>query len=334
MKSTLKFKSKWMTLASVGIAKECLSISDMLFFKSLSLQFIAKIKANKGIALNFILKNLFISQKYLHQSLVIWTQVAQKNLHCLKGIQKYPIFSLPQIVLIEAKSSIIIYKMSGISNINKWVKTLAMVLMFSYNAVAQDEPVAADTTMVEDSVAQPTAPKYVRFKMNVDSVTQLVTYKAVVDQAETQADSFYLRAKRWANAKYKLSKNKKLILLDKPNEKLVLRARFPCTPAGGKYSKQSNGYIVFNLTLIFSPDGQKYKYIVNNIIFEPEVDPLDKEARNEPLDVTPFEYYIQVKHKKKQTDAMLQGADNDIKKLIEEIKKSLEDPKELDEDIF
>ena len=46
---------------------------------------------------------------------------------------------------------------------------------------------------------------------------------------------------------------------------------------------------------------------------------LDKEAKNEPLDVTPFEYYIQVKHKQKQTDAMLQGADNDIKKLIHDL---------------
>ncbi len=225
--------------------------------------------------------------------------------------------------------------MSSISIINKWVKTLTIMLAFCYNAIAQDVTTPADTAVVADSIGEPAAaPKYMRFKMNVDSITQLVTYKAIVDQKETEADSFYLRAKRWANARYQLSKNKKLILLDKPNEKLVIRARFPCTPAGGKYSKQSNGFIVFNLTLIFSRDGAKYKYIVDNIIYEPEIDPLDKEAKKEPLDITPFEYYIQVKHKQRQTDAMLQGADTDIKKLIEEIKKSLENPKIVDEDDF
>jgi len=270
-------------------------------------------------------------QKYLHQSLVIWTQVEQKNLDCLKGIQKYPIFSLPQIAITKIKSYIILYKMSRISKISKWVKTLIIMLMFSYSAVAQDET-PVDTTLVADSIVQPTTPKYERFKMNVDSITQLVTYKAIVDQTETQADSFYLRAKRWANGKYQLSKNKKLILLDKPNEKLIVRARFASVPAGNKYSRQSNGFIVFNLTLIFKDE--KYKYIIDNIIYEPEVDPLDKEARKEPLDVTPFEYYIQVKHKKKQTDALLQGADIDIKKLLEEIKKSLENPKISEEDDF
>lgn len=221
--------------------------------------------------------------------------------------------------------------MTSRSNIKKWFKTLAIMLMFSYNAVAQEEPVA-DTTVVADSTTQPSAPKYVRFKMNVDSITQLVTYKAIVDQTETQADSFYLRAKRWANNKYQLSKNKKLILLDKPNEKLIIRARFASIPAGGQYSRQPNGYIVFNLTLIFKDE--KYKYIIDNIIFEPEVDPLDKDAKNEPLDVTPFEYYIQVKTKKKQTDGMLMGADIEFKKLLEEIKKSLENPKDANEDDF
>lgn len=225
--------------------------------------------------------------------------------------------------------------MARIPNINKWSKTLIIMMMISYNAISQDTtPTApADTASVADSAAQePAAPKYVRFKLNVDSITQLVTYKAIVDQADTQADSFYLRAKRWANAKYQLAKNKKLILLDKPNEKLVLRARLDCTPAGSQYSKQSNGFIVFNLTLIFKDE--KYKYIIDNIIYEPEVDLLDKEAKKEPLDITPFEYYIQVKHKKRQTDAMLQGADIDIKKLLDEIKKSLENPKIPDEDDF
>ncbi len=295
----------------------------------------AKIKANKGNCFNSNFKNLFISQKYLHQSLVIWTQVEQKNLYCLKGIQKYPIFSCPQIKLTNLKSSIITFKMARIPNINKWSKTLIIMLMISYNAIAQDTTPSAppDTASVVDSAAQePAAPKYVRFKMNVDSITQLVTYKAIVDQTETAADSFYLRAKRWANGKYQLAKNKKLILLDKPNEKLVLRARLACTPAGNQYSKQSNGFIVFNLTLIFKDE--KYKYIIDNIIYEPEVDLLDKEAKKEPLDITPFEYYIQVKHKKRQTDAMLQGADIDIKKLLDEIKKSLENPKIPDEDDF
>jgi hypothetical protein len=225
----------------------------------------------------------------------------------------------------------------------KQVKTV-IVMMLSIcclNSYAQDSAPPDSTTMV-DSASLPPAEEvkvvkpYERFKMNIDTVTNLVTYKAIVDQSETGADSFYVRAKKWADKKYGLTKNKKIVMLDKPNDKLVLKVRFDAYTSSNKNNKNLLGYINFNLTIVFKDD--KYKYIIDNIVYEPYQDPeLVKAGKLKPEmmeGVEYFEYLIVKKVKVRDTDNLLKCSDIEFQNLIKEIKKALKNPLQIDEDDF
>lgn len=215
----------------------------------------------------------------------------------------------------------------------------AMVCLSAWSYGQESMPPDSNVSTETDPNAAPAPeepkPKpYERFKLNVDTITNLVTYKAIVDQSETGADSFYVRAKKWADQKYSLAKNKKMVLLDKPNEKLVLRTRFEAYTSNNKYSKNNIGFINFTLTLIFKDD--KYKYIIDNIVYEPYQDPeLVKSMKPEQYEgVTYFEYYLTTKYKVRDTDNMLRCSDQEFQNLITEIKKFLKNPIQVDEDDF
>ncbi|MBI3235258.1 MAG: DUF4468 domain-containing protein [Bacteroidetes bacterium] len=201
------------------------------------------------------------------------------------------------------------------------------------------ESAPPDSSVITDSATTPIEIKskpYERFKLNVDTITNLVTYKAIVDQSETGADSFYVRAKKWADRKYNLVKNKKIVILDKPNEKLVLKGKFDAYTSFNKYNKSIVGTINFNLTIIFKED--KYKYIIDNITYEPFQDPeLVKSGKLKPEmmeGVTYFEYFLTKKFKVRETDNLLKCSDQEFQNLIAEIKKSLKNPTQVDEDDF
>lgn len=218
-----------------------------------------------------------------------------------------------------------------------------LLSLSSLSTFAQDStPPPTDSTAIAIDSPAEAAPAevkfkpYERFKLNVDTVTNLVTYKAIIDQSETGPDSFYVRAKKWADKKYNLVKNKKIILLDKPNEKMVLRTKFDAYTSSNKNNKVVVGTINFTLTIIFKED--KYKYIIDNISYEPFQDPealKDKKLKPENYeDVAAFEYLLVKKFKVKETDNLLKSSDKEINLLIAEIKKSLKNPLQVDEDDF
>lgn len=208
-------------------------------------------------------------------------------------------------------------------------------MTYSQESTPPDSTVSGEVD--PNAAPEPEQPKpkpYERFKLNVDTVTNLVTYKAIVDQTETGADSFYVRAKKWADRKYNLVKNKKLVVMDKPNEKLVVRTRFDAYTSSNKYSRNNIGYINFTLTLIFKDD--KFKYIIDNIVYEPYQDPeMVKNMKPEQYEgVTYFEYYLTSKYKVRNTDNMLRCSDQEFQNLITDIKNSLKNPVQVDEDDF
>ena len=203
-----------------------------------------------------------------------------------------------------------------------------LVSTFSFTVSAQELPAENSATPVEEAVTKP----YERFKLNIDTVTNLVTYKSIVDQMETDADSFYIRAKKWADRKYRLASNKKIVLLDKPNEKLVLKAKFDAYTSFNKYNKNMVGDIYFNLTIIFKEN--KYKYIIDNITYVPFQDPEAIKKGTPAEDVTSFEYLAVKKFKIKQTDNLLKCTDQEFNNLIADIQKSLKNPNQADEDEF
>lgn len=175
---------------------------------------------------------------------------------------------------------------------------------------------------------------YERFKLNIDTITNLATYKSIVDQVDTDADSFYVRAKKWANKKYGLATSKKPILLDKPNDKLVLSVQFNAYTSFNQYNKVDAGIITFNLTFIFKEN--KYKYIIDNIKHVPlqDEDTIKKLPIEQYEGIQPFEYLLAKKHKVKDSDNLLKCSDVDFQNLIAELKKALKNPAQFNEDEF
>ncbi len=214
------------------------------------------------------------------------------------------------------------------------------LLLISSPAFSQEEETTPMDSTEVDSVVKPEvklAKQYERFRLAIDTVTNLVTYKAVVDQTETGLDSFYVRAKKWCDRKYNLQKNKKMVLFDKPNEKLILKGHFDSYTSTGKYNKVYNGTITFQMTLIFKDD--KYKYIIDNIYWEPEKpatkDEEKLQAKEDEKDLpVPLEYYLNAKTRVKVHDNRLRCADTEFQSLITDMKKTLQNPIQIDEEDF
>jgi hypothetical protein len=212
------------------------------------------------------------------------------------------------------------------------------LVMLSKSASSQEVTPPDSTSTPADTIAteassEPVKKPYERFKVKVDSITNLVTYKAIIDQTETGADSFYVRAKKWADRRYALAKNKKMVLLDKPNEKLVLRASFPAYSSMNKNNRLYNGTVEFTLTLIFKDD--KYKYIIDNLVYVPEQDLEKKQKKGfQPEEIEYFEFYAAAKVRVRNYDNRLKCSDAEINVLIQDLTNSLKNPKQVDEDDF
>ncbi len=210
---------------------------------------------------------------------------------------------------------------------------LMLISALSFTANAQDQMSESENTEL-NSTENNEIKQYKRFKLYIDTVTNLVTYTSMVDQVDTEADSLYVRLKKWANLKYDLTKNKKSILLDKPNEKIVLKGKFDAYTATNKYNKTSIGDIHYTLTIILKEN--RYKYIIDNISYVPYQDPetIKNLPPNQYEGKAEFEYLLSKQHKVKDTDNLLKCTDEEFKALISEIKKALKNPIQLDEDDF
>jgi hypothetical protein len=179
-------------------------------------------------------------------------------------------------------------------------------------------------TSGEESEQAAVAKPYVRIILNVDSITNLISYIGVVEQEETGSDSLYIRAKRWATQKFAGGASKAIFDVDKKNQKLVINGWLPAFAYGNKYSKRDIGRFEFKVT-IWIKEG-RYKYQISNFVHE-GVKPVQGNASRNY-----FEYYYTSTTSIKGNDQILRFADRDINLLIENMKKNLKDPVVVDEE--
>jgi hypothetical protein len=176
----------------------------------------------------------------------------------------------------------------------------------------------------EESEQTPVVKPYVRIILNVDSVTNLISYVGVVEQEETGSDSLYIRAKRWATQKFAGGTSKAIFDVDKKNQKLVINAWLPAYAYGNKYAKRDIGKYEFKVT-IWIKEG-RYKYQISNFVHEAVKPAQGTPQRNY------FEYYYTATTNIKGNDQMLRFADRDINLLVENMKKNMKDPIVVDEE--
>jgi hypothetical protein len=220
---------------------------------------------------------------------------------------------------------------------------ICICLFLSKNVMAQvqdpaspgyDFSYTADSTSVSDSQAVETtkteepkqlAPElrpYERVVLNIDSITNLITYAGVIEQEESGTDSLYLRAKNWASKTFGKDIKPEL---DKRNQKLVYLASIPAYSYTSKYSKKLNGRYEMRLTF-YIKEG-RYKYQITNLVHE-SLKPSsgDKPTRNY------FEFYQSSNVNVRVYDAVLRAADRDINSLIKSFTSAMREPKLVDED--
>lgn len=172
--------------------------------------------------------------------------------------------------------------------------------------------------------AEPLAKPYVRITLNVDSVTNLITYLGVVEQEESGSDSLYTRLKNWAAKRFEGGASKSLYEIDKKNQKVIINAWLPARAYTNKYTKANIGRYEFKMT-VWIKEG-RYKYQLSNFVHEGVKPNQGKPVRNY------FEFYYTTTTNIKGSDQILRYADQDINKLIDDFKKHMKDPIIVDEE--
>ena len=218
------------------------------------------------------------------------------------------------------------------------ITLITMLFMgFSYS-VAQDyltsdtaayDPYGPDSaatyTESDGAPAAPIKKPYIRYVVPFDTISELVTYSAVIDEEEAITDSLYVRAKRWIKHEFKGTKKQVIKKDDKKEFKIVMEGEFPLILEANKFAKTPNGKVVFDMEIRFK-DG-KYKYKINNLVHVLEPPPGDdKEIK------TYFEFYRKSTVNPKGNDAVLIAADKKIISMIKNLKRYCKEPIFVDED--
>lgn len=164
---------------------------------------------------------------------------------------------------------------------------------------------------------------YERIVLNIDSVTNLITYLGVVEQEESGSDSLYTRAKRWAQIRF-AKYEKGLFEIDKKNQKIVLKATLPAYVYNTKYTKREAGTYQFKMT-IWIKEG-RYRYQISNLVHEGIKPNNGNAVRNY------FEYYYTSTKSVKIYDKLLRDANADIERLMADFTKCMRDPIIVDEE--
>jgi len=201
---------------------------------------------------------------------------------------------------------------------------------FDFNATQDSSGQMGDgiaDTEEGDQVNEKTPVKpYERIVLNMDSITNLIVYTAVVEQDESSSDSLYVRSKRFAQQYLSGAKgvDKALYEVDKKNQKLVINGQLTAYAYSSKYSKNSIGKYYFKMTILYKEG--RYKYSITNFVHEAEKPNSGTPARNY------FEYYYTTTTGIRKVDQLLRFADKDITKMLVNFTKAMKEPMYLDED--
>lgn len=191
-----------------------------------------------------------------------------------------------------------------------------------------------DNDKKKDEPKKPVKKPYVRIKVPVDSLTELITYEDVVIQDESYYDSLYIRAKRWIHtnwgtpyAKRKRDKknNAELYLDDVLYEKFKVQVTRPLVVRYNKYSKSQHGELQFTITMRFK-DG-KYKYTITNLTHL-----LPETSLQKDINYVYMEFYMKSERNIINYDKFLRAADGSIQNIVKDMRKFMREPIEVDED--
>lgn len=175
---------------------------------------------------------------------------------------------------------------------------------------------------------------YVRIKMPVDTITELISYEDVIEQNESYYDSLYIRAKRWVHthwgtphaAKKRDKKdNAELYLDDVLYEKFKAKVTVPLKVRYNKFSASEYGQLQFTITMRFK-DG-KYKFTITNLVHL-----LPETSDKKDINYVYMEFYMKSERSVVNYDRYLRAADGSIQNLVKDMRKFMREPVELDED--
>lgn len=181
----------------------------------------------------------------------------------------------------------------------------------------------------EEEPKKPQRKPYVRIKMPVDSITEMITYDSVFIQDESYYDSLYLRAKRFVNERwFKGEKPKslaKIYLEDQEYEKFKVKLTLPLRVRYNKYASDEYGEIEFILTMRFK-DG-KYKFTATNFVHQ-----LPETSNKKDINYVYMEFYMKSERNVVTYDRYLRATDFAIRGVMKDMTKAMREPVEIDED--
>ncbi|MGB0851079.1 MAG: hypothetical protein ACPGTP_07520 [Bacteroidia bacterium] len=184
---------------------------------------------------------------------------------------------------------------------------------------------------------------YERFTgMPYDSATQLVTYVEIVEvivpdrfldlggEDYSLSDSLYARAVSWMNKEFGKKKAKQMIdeggIDPKGREGSTLKAyiTMPLVVELNKYQKRNIGLLEFDMELRFKDERYRYKF--ENFVH------VDQNSAGAKEDVTYMEYYLTAKKNIRSTDKVLIACDNQMNRLIDDLKATCAHTPFVDDD--
>ncbi len=205
---------------------------------------------------------------------------------------------------------------------------------FDYGSGGTEEYVRSARPKVE-------AKPYERFTgMPYDTAAELVTYVEIIEVIVPDeylgddysiSDSLYARAKVWMNQQFGEKEAKKMIeeagedIRGREGQTIKAIAVMPLIVEVNKYAKTTAGVLQFDMELRFK-DG-RYRYKFNNFV---HVTPNTSGGKDEVR--TYMEYYMTAKKDVKSNDRILMATNNQMNRIIDDLRKSCNATPFIDDD--
>jgi len=174
-----------------------------------------------------------------------------------------------------------------------------------------------------------------KYVLPMDTVTGLITYLEVVQVKEQPdgesypyQDSLYVRAKRWLSSMYNKKELKNMIQEEgiyPEGEGLyfVLKSNFPLVKQMNESVKENDGRIEFEMQVRFKDE--RYRYKIDNFVHV-------KIDGNGEADRIYLEYYKNAENNIALNNSVLIAVDEQIKKMVSNLKDYCAEPIWVDED--
>lgn len=185
-----------------------------------------------------------------------------------------------------------------------------------------------------DEPKKPEKKPYIRIKLPLDTITELISYESVIEQETSYSDSLYIRGKRWvvhkwgvpyATKKKDMKDNEAMFIEDLMYEKFKALLKVPLRVRYNKYSSSDYGELRFTLTMRFKEG--KYKYTITNLTHL-----LPETSDKKDINYVYMEFYMKSERNIVTYDRYLRGADGAVQRMVKDMLKFMKEPADVDED--